>query len=130
MAEAEEIAFVLYAEPDDPYGEAYQSDMQRIWQDLQKRGLATAPPETKMPSPAAGGGWVTEYLIPGAAAAGAVITAITPIIQSWLKRGGDHHVSLKMGDLQVRAESKEEAEEELKKLMDLKKQQTSGSDSQ
>ena len=124
MTEPAEIAFVLYAEPDDPFGKVYQDDMQRICKELKENGLQTSPPETKMPTPAAGGGWVTEYLIPGVAAAGTVITAITPIIQSWMKRGNDHHVSLKMGDLQVSANSKDEAEKELKKMMELRKQQT------
>ena len=123
MAEADPIAFVLYSEPDDPFGEAYQDEVKRIWRELQDGGLKTSPPETKMSTPAAGAGWVTEFLIPGITAAGAVITAITPIIQSWMKRGSDHQVRLKMGDLQVMANSKNEAEEELKKLMELQRQQ-------
>lgn len=123
MGEPTAIVFVLYSEPDDPFGKGYQDDVQHMWNELQESGLQTSPPETKMPTPAAGGGWVTEYLIPGAAAAATVITAITPIIQSWTKRGEDHQVRLKMGDLQVMANSKEEAQEELKKLLELQKQQ-------
>ena len=122
------IILVLYSEPDDPFGEQYQADMQRIWKELQANGLQTLAPETKMPSPAAGGGWVTDYLLPIAGIATPIITAaITPIIENWSKRGGDHHVRLKMGDLQVMANSKEEAEEELTKLIDLQKKQLSES---
>ncbi len=78
---AEQITLVLYSEDPNVLGETYQSELQSIRHSLQKGGVEFSFSDTKMDSPAAGAGWVNEFIIPIAHIG---VPAVVGIAVAWL----------------------------------------------
>jgi len=114
---AERITLVLYSEDPDVFGKEYQSELQSFRYSLQKDGIEVSSSDTKMDSPAAGAGWVNEFLIPLIQVTAPVVGTL---IGSWLQGKANRKVRLKLGDLEVDAQTKEEAEDQLRTLIELR----------
>jgi C-terminal processing protease CtpA/Prc len=77
----EQITLVLYSEDPDVFGKEYQSELQSFRHSLQKAGVEVSSSDTKMDSPAAGAGWVNEFIIPIAQIG---VPAVATIVGVWL----------------------------------------------
>lgn len=104
------------------FGESYQAELRQFKQHLQAAGLEVSPTFAVFDSPGAGGGLTGQFLLSWAPTAVSILSILSVVAVTWMNGKAGRKLRLKVGDVELEANSPAEIDHLVTQALALKTQ--------
>lgn len=114
----------LLKAPDDAavLGADYQAELRQFKQQMEAAGLAVSPTFAVFDSPGAGGGLTGQFLLSWAPAVVSILSTVSVVAVTWMNGKAGRKLRLKVGDVELEANSQAEVDHLVAQALALKAQ--------
>jgi len=114
----------LLKAPDDAavFGADYQAELRQFKQQMEAAGLAVSPTFAVFDSPGAGGGLTGQFLLSWAPTVVSILSTVSVVAVTWMNGKAGRKLRLKVGDVELEANSQAEVDHLVAQALALKAQ--------
>ncbi|MFU0840531.1 MAG: AhpC-TSA domain-containing protein [Pseudomonas fragi] len=124
MSSTQRLQVSLLRAPDDSavFGKDYQAELRQFKQHMEAAGFAVSPTLAFFDSPGTDGGLTGQFLLSWAPTAVSILSTVSVVAVTWMNGKAGRKLRLKVGDVELEANSQAEIDHLVAQALALKTQ--------